>query len=289
MASTNDDKEEPSGLLPTKRAKNAETYENKPLEESRLFRSKTSKITWSLCIFCQKSKHKGVNTLRVSSFDACQTIIFAAEARGYTGLLTNIRGLDLIAAEAKYHSPCRARYVSKSNLKHQVFKDGNPNEECIYNKSFKELLTEIDSEITAGKVYEISCLLARYKEILSLNGILSQSYRSEKLKKRLINHFSDSVVFHKQRDPSKSELIYSSSISVQGLIKAAAIFSNSDAEEYFCCPPEEVEDTEAAKMKILFQAAQILKTDVKRNAGICIQPLSVDDISLKSGRQVISD
>ena len=35
MASTNDDKEEPSGLLPTKRAKTAETYENKPLEESR--------------------------------------------------------------------------------------------------------------------------------------------------------------------------------------------------------------------------------------------------------------
>ena len=70
----------------------------------------------------------------VSSFDACQTIISAAEARGDTGLLTNIRGLDLIAAEAKYHSACRARYVSKSNLKHQVFKDGNPNEECIYDK-----------------------------------------------------------------------------------------------------------------------------------------------------------
>ena len=63
MASTNDDKEEPSGLLPTKRAKNAKTYENKPLEESRLSRSKTSKISWSLCIFCQKSKHKDVNTL----------------------------------------------------------------------------------------------------------------------------------------------------------------------------------------------------------------------------------
>ena len=76
---------------------------------------------------------------------------------------------------------------------------------------------------------------------------------------------------------------------MQGLINAAAIFSNSDAEEYFCCPPEEVEDTEAAKMKILFQAAQILKTDVKRSTGICIQPLSVDDISLKLGRQVISD
>ena len=97
----------------------------------------------------------------------------------------------------KYHSACRASYVSKSNIKHQVFKE-NPNEECIYEKLFKELLTEIDSEMTAGKVYEISYLLELYKEILSSNSSLSQSYRSEKLKKRLINHFSDSVVFDKQ-------------------------------------------------------------------------------------------
>ena len=72
------------------------------------------------------------------------------------------------------------------------------------------------------------------------------------------------MVFHKQRDPFKSELIYTSSISVQGLINAAAIFSNPDAEEYFCCPPEEVEDPEAAKMKIFLQAAQILKAE-RRN------------------------
>ena len=98
----------------------------------------------------------------------------------------------------KYHSACRASYGSKSNIKHQVFKEENPNEECIYEKLFKELLTEIDSEMTAGKVYEISYLLERYKEILSSNSSLSQSYRSEKLKKRLINHFSDSVVFDKQ-------------------------------------------------------------------------------------------
>ena len=52
--------------------------------------------------------------------------------------------------------------------------------------------------MTAGKVHEISHLLERYKEILSSNSSLSQSYRSEKLKKRLINHFSDSVVFDKQ-------------------------------------------------------------------------------------------
>ena len=123
-----------------------------PNEDNRSSRSKTSKINWSLRIFCQKSKHKRVKTLiNASSFDACQTIIFAAEARGDHVLLPNIRGLDLIAEEAKYHSACRASYVSQSNLKHQAFKEEDASEECLYDKSFRELLTEIESEITAGK------------------------------------------------------------------------------------------------------------------------------------------
>jgi hypothetical protein len=54
-----------------------------------------------LCLFCQKLKHKGIKTLiNASSFDASQSITAAAEARGDHTLLANIRGLDLIAAEA---------------------------------------------------------------------------------------------------------------------------------------------------------------------------------------------
>ena len=91
-----------------------------------------------MCIFCQKPKHKGVKTLtHESSFDACQTIISAAEARGDTGPQTIIRGLHLIATEAKYHSTCQASYVSKSTLEHQLFTKEKTNEERIYEKSFK--------------------------------------------------------------------------------------------------------------------------------------------------------
>lgn len=88
----------------------------------------------------------------MSSFDACHTIISTAEARSDTDLLTKIWVLDLIAAEAKYHITCRESYVSKSNVKHQVFKEENPSEECIYDKLFQR--TEIDSELIAGKMYE---------------------------------------------------------------------------------------------------------------------------------------
>lgn len=284
MARNDDQCGDVPGPLPSKRTKTDQGC------ESRTSRSKATKINWSLCMFCQKIKHKGVKTLiNVSSFDACKSIVAAAEARAYLDFITNIRELDLIAVEAKYHSACRASYVSKSNLKRQTFKDEDEKEECIYEKSFKELLTEIDNEITAGKAFEMTFLLERYKEKLSLNGVPSPAYRSEKLKKRLSNYFGNSIVFHKPPDPSKPELIYSSSISVKSLINAAV--STAKADDYLSCSysPEEKDDAEAEKLKVLFEAAQILKEDIKKSKGICIRPLSVDDITLERGRSVVPD
>jgi hypothetical protein len=92
-------------------------------------------------LFCQRAKHKGCKALvNVSSFDACKSILEAAEARGDNAMILNIQGIDLIAAEAKYHSACRASYVSKS--KHQAFKEENDVEECAYAQA---VLTEARS------------------------------------------------------------------------------------------------------------------------------------------------
>ena len=76
--------------------------ENKPVHTNRSSRSiKLSKINWSLCMFCQKVKHKGTKALvNVSSLDACTSIHAAAAARGDQAMITNIAGVDLIAVEA---------------------------------------------------------------------------------------------------------------------------------------------------------------------------------------------
>ena len=49
------------------------------------------------------------------SFDVCQSIRHAGEIRNDETMLLKIHGIDLIAAEAKYHKACRSKYVSKSN------------------------------------------------------------------------------------------------------------------------------------------------------------------------------
>ena len=148
-------------------------------------------------------------------------------------------------------------------------------------------MNEINSGIVGGKAYEMSFLVERYRMMLTLKGMeSSKSYRSEKLKKRLKNHYLDSIIFHKQPDPSKPELIYSSSISVQSIINAAANFPRCD--DHMESSKAE-QDTEIEKLRVLYNAAKILKSDIKTCKGISIQPLSVADISVDSGRRLLPD
>ena len=114
----------------------------------------------------------------------------------------------------------------------------------------------------------------------------SKSYRSEKLKKRLKNRFLDSIIFHKEPDPSKPALIYSSSISFQSIINAAASVPRCDDHTE---SSKAEQDTDIEKLKVLYHAAQILKSDIKTCKGISFQPLPFVDISLDSGRRLLPD
>ena len=127
---------------------------------------------------------------------------------------------DLIAAEAKYHKTCFASYVSKSNLKHQGFKEKEA--ETLYDTAFKEMAAEISEGIYQGKAYDMSSLLSKYRERLEDKGIKAESYSKQHLKHRLEKHFGENIVFHQHPDKSKPEVIYSSNISLQDVLNAAA-------------------------------------------------------------------
>ena len=108
-----------------------EPQEAKKAKVDRTSRSTYESADWSICIFCQKKKYKGVKELiSVASFDSCQAIVHAAIARDDQRLLLNIKGVDLIAKEAKYHGKCRSKYVSKTNLKCLSYKEDNEEEKC---------------------------------------------------------------------------------------------------------------------------------------------------------------
>ena len=229
-----------------------------------------------------KKKDKGVKELiSVASFDSCQAIVDAAIARDDQWLLLNIKGVDLIAKEAKYHGKCRSKYVSKTNLKCLSYKKDNEEEECVYSAAFAMLVDEITPGLSEGTIYDMSHLLDRYKQVWEVKGISCSNYRSEKFKRRMRGHF----FFEKQNDPSKAELIYSSHLSVADIVKTSV---SQQSSEDFEVDEDKRQDMEQDKATILYQAAKIIKNDIKQCNGISIRPLCVDDVSIEKGRCLYS-
>ena len=178
-------------------------------------RSQVNAVDWSLCVFCQQKKSKGTTKLmNVSIFDSCKAIEEAARRRSDESMLLKISGVDLIAVEAKYHKHCRSQYVSKSNLMFVDFRvDG---EEDVYTQAFQNLREDIKPQLESGVALDMKTLFDSYQGILQHLGCnTAKSYKSERLKRRLQQSFQEEIVFQKLPDPSKPELVYSSSVSLQ--------------------------------------------------------------------------
>ena len=126
----------------------------------------------------------------------------------------------------------------------------------MYSAAFAMLMDEITPGLSEGKIYDMSHLLDRYKQVLEVKGISCSNYRSEKLKRRMRSHFLDQIFIKKQNDPSNPELIYSSHLSVANIVKTSA--------------SQQTQDMEQDKATILCQAVQIIKNDIKQSKGISI-------------------
>ena len=156
----------------------------------------------------------------------------------------------------------------------------------MYSAAFATLVNEITAGLSEGKIYDMSHLLDCYKQVLKVKGISCSNYRSEKLKRRMRSYFLDQIVFEKQNDLSKSELIYFSHLSVADILKTSV---SRQSSEVFEVDEDTRQDMEQDKATILYQAAQIIKNDIKQCNGISIKPSCVDDVSLEKGRCLIPE
>ena len=83
-------------------------------------------------------------------------------------MMHRVNGVDLIAADAKYHPLCRSTYISKGRT--QVY-EPRFEEEDAYKSAFQSLMKIYDKDISfiihrAGKAFETSTLLASYTSLL---------------------------------------------------------------------------------------------------------------------------
>ena len=111
-----------------------------------------------------------------------------------------VNGVDLIAADAKYHPLCRSTYISKGRT--QVY-EPRPEEEDAYKIAFRSLMKIYDKDIRAGKAFETSTLLASYRSLLEGKVQNASNYRAEKLKHRLSKFYGDAIIFQPQSGKNK--------------------------------------------------------------------------------------
>ena len=243
-------------------------------------------IDWAKCIFCQNaSRKKDYKLINIVTFEACNSVRAAAEARGDEELLPVLRNVDLIANEGKYHKSCHASYVIKANIKSQCMNGKLVNE---YEDAFAEFLSMIRPEILKGKAYSMNYLLQLYKDMLTKRDVRADSYNRQKLKLRLKSVFNDSLVFHQPYSSTKPEIVYSSSISLLDVINAAARTTDNTTASV-TAQNDFTNDEQNESFKIIYKAAVIIRNNLSQCEGINDDPLSLEDFHMQKARALIPD
>ena len=136
---------------------------------------------------------------------------------------------DLFAFDAKYHRNCYSIYITKHSVEAAKRKiSACPIDESSYDKAFKCITEYINSFIISKKT-DVSNLSSLRNEYIRALGTEDSSYSSWILKKRLVHHFGEKLVFIERR--GKSDLVCSSKMTVgDALAKASLLDEPTDIE-----------------------------------------------------------
>ena len=134
-------------------------------------------------------------------------------------------------------------------------------------------------------------LLEKYQRLLVTHGVDHEKaikYTKQHLKLRLMRHFGDEVAFHQPRIREQSELMYTSSISLQDVLNAAFKKTFEPHEDEDSSADEQVlHQTE--RTKLLYRTAMLIRGDIAECNGIPVKPLNTDDLSLITAKSLIPD
>ena len=112
-------------------------------------------------------------------------------------------------------------------------------------------------------MFEMSTVIGRYNDYLNEQQMSLNSYtiQTQRLKLRLNKHFGDTIVFHQPYDRTKSELLYSTAISLQDVINSAHK-CNAAAIERVSCEQPSFEMADCDRVNLLYHAAQLIKSEI---------------------------
>ena len=173
----------------------------------------------------KKSHNKDRRLLKFSTKDLENNLREAAEIQQDEDMLRRSGPVgisDLVAQDAAYHRVCLASYVSKTNLsttsKTSSLQE-TQRENTTYDEAFEKFVLEINDDLLQGRVFSLASLLEMYEA--QLPSHLQESYRAEKLEKRIRKHYGERVIIQRHYGQGKSHLVYSNAVSLSDTVAAA--------------------------------------------------------------------
>ena len=124
-----------------------------------------------------------------------------------------------------------------------------------------------------------------YKDLLKQRAdIDADSYTRQKLKRQFEKHYGNDIVFHQPQDRKRSELLYSSSISIRDVINSAYEQRYSSYKS-----AEQPGPGQNDRTRLLHHTATLIRSDVSKCQGISSNPPCVDNMSLEASRSAFPD
>ena len=266
----------------------ADTDDSSRTTKSR--RSAVPRTKLVQCVICQTSKTSkspGVRYEPLTSLEtmtASENLLQAAKIRRDHRVSLAIEGQDLVAIEVKYHRSCYREYTRKRNLenlaRYNAEEESTSGYRTEYERAFNVLSKYIEEKIILDQeIITMSTLRDRYEELLVEEGLADEvkSYRTEKLKTRIIKMFGEQVGFWHPRNRSKSEIIYSELLPKGQIIEEG--IGNQQISEESDIDFENDFEKEDNQAKHLYHSAKLLRSIVTDKKYTVPWPPVPDDLT----------
>lgn len=216
-----------------------------------------------MCIFCQ-DEQAGAKLHDIQVLETSRKIL--SMAQWDTTMRIRLADInDLVAADAKYHLNCYAKFIKKyeKNVK-QTENEPRPDEIC-----FISTMDELSKGLVRGEIYSLCTVWDRYCELLSDFQCDPGIYRSNAFKKRIKQHLGDQVEFVKPLSQHESLLLFpamTTELAAQAFLKASR--DAAEEEEYSLKHAAiETADMDMEILSWMFRVALKVHADIKHTPG----------------------
>ena len=249
-----------------------------PKQNATVLRSEVTTIDMSLCIFCQRvyaNREKSLHT--IMDKQVAITIMKTVEDLNDEKMRIRLSGRNLVVSKMKYHKKCHRDYTYKANKvssttnKCTAMPTTERPAEDPFAKAFQLLTEEIECGLfTEGKAFSLKYLLKRFTELRNEPDSEQSYYRAKNLQCRLKSHYGDKIMIQVQKGRSKSNIIFSSSITVGQAVSAASALQESFTELSFGCEDDDgLSDSESEQdhdvnANTLYHSAKCLRSALQR-------------------------